>query len=73
LLEIRNKPYTNTFKFRYVEQVFNNHQIVEDVSKLYGCHHTALHSWILFYEKYGKKALLSGETKVYSLPFKIKI
>jgi transposase len=61
------------FKLHYVEQVFNNHQIVEDVSKLYGFHHTALHNWIQFYEKHGEKALLSRETKVYGLPFKIKI
>ena len=69
----RKVKYTYEFKLRCVKQVLNNHQTVEDVSKLQGCHHTTLHDWIRFYEKYGKKALLPRETKVYSIPFKIKV
>ena len=67
----RKVKYTYEFKLRCVKQVLNNHQTVEDVSKLQGCHHTTLHDWIRFYEKYGKKALLPRETKVYSIPFKV--
>lgn len=69
----RKVKYTYEFKLRCVKQVLINHQTVEDVSKLYGCHHTTLHDWIRFYEKYGKKALLPRETKVYSIPFKLKV
>lgn len=69
----RKVKYTYEFKLRCVKQVLNNHQTVEDVSKLHGCHHTTLHDWIRFYEKYGNKALLPRETKAYSIPFKIKV
>ncbi|MDA9069815.1 transposase [Algibacter sp.] len=69
----RKVKYTYEFKLRCVKQVLNNHQTVEDVSKLYGCHHTTLHDWIRFYEKYGKKALLPKKNKVYSVPFKLKV
>ena len=69
----RKVKYDYAFKLRCVKQVLKNHQTVEDVSKLYGCHHTTLHDWIRFYEKYGKKALLPRKTKVYSIPFKLKV
>jgi transposase len=54
----RKIKYSYEFKLRCVKQVLNQHQTVEDVSKLYGCHQTILYDWIRFYEKYGKKALL---------------
>jgi len=69
----RKVKYSYEFKLRCVKQVLNHHQTVEAVSKLNGCHHTTLHDWIRFYEKYGKKALLPRKNKVYSLPFKIKV
>ena len=69
----RKVKYSSEFKLRCVKQVLNNHQTVEDVSKLHGCHHTTLHDWIRFYEKYGKKALLPRKNKVYSVPFKLKV
>ncbi len=69
----RKVKYNYDFKLRCVKQVLNHHQTVEAVSKLNGCHHTTLHDWIRFYEKYGRKALLPRKNKVYSLPFKIKV
>lgn len=69
----RKVKYDYAFKLRCVKLVLKNHQTIEDVSKLYGCHHTTLHDWIRFYEKYGKKALLPRQTKVYSIPFKLKV
>ena len=69
----RKVKYNYDFKLRCVKQVLNNHQTVDAVSKLYGCHHTTLHDWIRFYEKHGKKALLPRKNKVYSLPFKLKV
>jgi transposase len=69
----RKVKYSYEFKLRCVKQVLNHHQTVEAVSKLNGCHHTTLHDWIRFYEKYGKKALLPRKNKAYSLPFKIKV
>ena len=69
----RKVKYSYEFKLRCVKQVLKNHQTVEDVSKQHGCHHTTLHDWIRFYEKYGKKALLPRKNKVYSIPFKLKV
>ena len=69
----RKVKYSYEFKLRCVKQVLNHHQTVEAVSELNGCHHTTLHDWIRFYEKYGKKSLLPRKNKVYSLPFKIKV
>ena len=69
----RKVKYNYDFKLRCVKQVLNRHQTVDAVSKLYGCHHTTLHDWIRFYDKYGKKGLLPRKNKVYSLPFKLKV
>jgi transposase len=69
----RKVKYNYDFKLRCVKQVLNHHQTVDAVSKLYGCHHTTLHDWIRFYDKYGKKGLLTRKNKVYSLPFKLKV
>jgi transposase len=69
----RKVKYNYDFKLRCVKQVLNHHQTVDAVSKLYGCHHTTLHDWIRFYDKYGKKGLLPRKNKVYSLPFKLKV
>jgi len=69
----RKVKYSYEFKLRCVKQVLKNHQTVKDVSKQYGCHHTTLHDWIRFYEKYGKKALLPRKNKVYSIPFKLMV
>jgi len=69
----RKVKYSYEFKLRCVKQVLNHHQTVETISKLNGCHHTTLHDWIRFYEKYGKKALLPRKNKTYSLAFKLKV
>ncbi len=69
----RKVKYSYEFKLRCVKQVLKNHQTVEDVSKQHGCHHTTLHDWIRFYEKYGKKSLLPKKNKVYSIPFKLRV
>ncbi len=64
----RKVKYNYDFKLRCVKEVLKNHKTVDAVSKLNGCHHTTLHDWIRFYEKYGKKGLLPRKKKVYSLP-----
>jgi len=69
----RKAKYSYEFKLRCVKQVLNQHQTVDAVSKLNGCHHTTLHDWIRFYEKYGKKSLFPRKNNVYSLPFKLKV
>ena len=57
----RKVKYNYDFRLRCVKEVLKNHQTVDAVSKLYGCHHTTLHDWIRFYEKYGEKGLLPEE------------
>ncbi|SEA70985.1 helix-turn-helix domain-containing protein [Bizionia paragorgiae] len=69
----RKVKYNYDFKLRCVNEVLKKHKTVDAVSKLNGCHHTTLHDWIRFYEKYGKKGLLPRKNKVYSLPFKLKV
>jgi transposase len=69
----RKVKYNYDFKLRCVKQVLNHHQTVDAVSKLNGCHHTTLHDWIRFYEKFGKKGLLPRKNTIYSLPFKLKV
>jgi transposase len=69
----RKVKYKYDFKLRCVKQVLNHHQTVDAVSKLNGCHHTTLHDWIRFYEKFGKKGLLPRKNTTYSLPFKLKV
>jgi transposase len=69
----RKVKYNYDFKLRCVKQVLNHHQTVDAVSKLNGCHHTTLHDWIRFYEKFGKKGLLPRKNTTYSLPFKLKV
>ncbi|MFT6731798.1 MAG: hypothetical protein ACJA1H_003145 [Glaciecola sp.] len=51
----RKVKYSYELKLHCVKHVLNQHQTVEDVSKLYGCHHTTLYDWIRFYKKYGKR------------------
>lgn len=69
----RKVKYNYDFKLRCVKEVLKNHKTVDAVSKVNGCHHTTLHDWIRFYEKYGKKGLLPRKNKVYSLQFKLKV
>jgi transposase len=69
----RKVKYSYEFKLRCIKQVLNQHQTVDAVSKLNGCHHTTHHDWIRFYEKYGKQALLPKKNKVYNLAFKLKV
>jgi transposase len=69
----RKVKYKYDFKVRCVKQVLNHHQTVDAVSKLNGCHHTTLHDWIRFYEKFGKKSLLPRKNNTYSLRFKLKV
>lgn len=69
----RKVKYNYDFKLRCVKEVLKNHKTVDAVSKLNGCHHTTLHDWIRFYQKYGKKGLLPRKNKIYSLPFKLKV
>jgi transposase len=66
----RKVKYNYAFKLSCVKQVLSNHQTVKDVSELKGIHHTTLHDWVRFYEKYGKKGLMPKKTQVYSLKFK---
>ncbi|QTD38784.1 transposase [Polaribacter batillariae] len=69
----RKAKYSYEFKLHCVKEVLSRHQTVEAVSELNGCHHTTLHDWIRFYEKYGKKALLPRKNRIYSLEFKLKV
>lgn len=69
----RKVKYSYELKLRCVKQVLEQHKTVALVSELNGFHHTTLHDWIRFYQKYGKKGLQPRETKKYSLEFKLKV
>jgi transposase len=69
----RKVKYDYEFKLHCVKEVLNRGRSIKSVSSEKGLHDSNLYKWIMFYQKDGKKGLISRQNQCYSLEFKLQV